>query len=117
MLPLSQSLPAFSPLPSVFDASLKIDRDSGGFAMCRRSRRRGSHVLAVFGGTGQFRPRRGGGLAGVALPVRRHTLVVPWDWAVVFRSDSCALLRIGICDQFGENFEDEFQVITVAIEP
>ena len=74
-------------------------------------------MLAVFGGTGQFRRRHGGGLAGVALPVWRHTLVVPWDWAVVFRSDSCALLRSGICDQFGENFGDEFQVIIVAIEP
>ena len=74
-------------------------------------------MLAVFGSTGQFRRYRGGGLAGVVLPVRRHTLVVPWDWAVVFRSDSCTLLRIGICDQFRENFGDEFQVIIVAIEP
>ena len=74
-------------------------------------------MLAVFGGIEQFRRRRGGGHAGVVRPVRSHILVVPWDWAVVFRSDSCALLRIGICDQFGENFGDEFQVIIVAIEP
>ena len=34
-----------------------------------------------------------------------------------FLFDSCALLRIAICDQFGENFGDEFQVMIVAIEP
>ena len=75
--------------------------------MRRRSRRQWSPMLAVFGGTGQFRRRRGGGLAGVVLPVRRRTLVVPWDWAVVFLSDSCALLRNAICDQCRENFGDE----------
>ena len=104
-------------LPSRFDASLEIRRDSGDLAMRRCSRRRRSPVLAVFGGTGQFRRRRGGGLAGVVLPVQRHTLVVPWDWAIVFRSVGWVLIRIGICDQFEENFEVEFQVITVSIEP
>ena len=113
LAPTLKILACISPIPSVVVASLEIHRDSDGLAMRRRSRRRRSPVLAVFDGTGQFRCRRGGGLAGVVLPVRRHTL----DWAVVFWSDSCALLRIGICDQFGENFGDEFQVITVAIEP
>ena len=118
MLAPTLTIPScISPLPSLFDSSLEIRRDSGDLAMRRRSRRRRSSVLAVFDGTGQFCRRRGGGLAGVVLPVRRHTLVVPWDRAVVFRSDSCALLQIGIYDQFGENFGDEFQAITVAIEP
>ena len=75
----------FSPLTSVFDASLEIRRDSGDLAMRRRSRRRRSPVLAVFGGTGQFRRGRGGGIVGVVMPVRRHALVFPMDWAGVSR--------------------------------
>ena len=80
-------------------------------------RRRRSLALAVFGGMEQFRRCRCGGHASVVRPVRSHILVVPWDWAVVFMYDSCALLRIAICDQCGENFGDEFQVMIVAIEP
>ena len=34
-----------------------------------------------------------------------------------FLSNSCTLLRIAICDQFVENFDDEFQVMIVVIEP
>ena len=117
LAPTLTILSCIFPLPSLFDSSLEIRRDSGDLAMRRRSRRRRSPVLAVFGGTGQFRRRRRGGLVGVVLPVRRHTLVVPWDWAGVFRSVSCALVRIGVCNQFGGRTEVEFEVIVVAIEP
>ena len=82
--PTLRIIACISPTPSVVDASLEIHRDSGGFAMRRRSRRRRSLVLAVFGGIEQFRRRRGGGHAGVVRPVRNHNLVVPWDWAVIF---------------------------------
>ena len=66
--PMLKILACISPLPSVVDASLEIHRDSGGLAMRRRSRRRRSLVLAIFGGIGQFRHRRGGGHAGVVRP-------------------------------------------------
>ena len=40
----------YSPLSSVDNVPLEIHRDSGGFAVLRRSRRRRSPVLAVLGG-------------------------------------------------------------------
>ena len=73
------------PPSSLFESSLEIHRDSGDSAMRRRSRRRRSRLLAVFGGTGQFRRGRGRGIVGVVMPVRRHALVLPMDWEGVSR--------------------------------
>ena len=60
--------------------------------MRRRSRRRRSRLLAVFGGTGQFRRRRRGGIVGAVMPVRRHALVLRMDLGGVPRF---VLMRIG----------------------
>ena len=85
LAPTLTILASIFPLPSPFDASLEIRRDSGDLAMRRRSRQRRSRLLAVFGGTGQFRHRRGSVIVGVVMPVRRHALVLPMDWAGVSR--------------------------------
>ena len=86
MLATTLAIPScISPLPSLFDSSIEIRRDSGDSAMRRRSRRWRSPVLAVFGGTGKFRRRRRGGLVGVVMPIRRHALVLHLDWAGVSR--------------------------------
>ena len=50
LLPTLKILACIYPLSSVVDVPLEIHRDSGGFAMRRRSRRRRSLVLALFGG-------------------------------------------------------------------
>ena len=86
--------------------------------MRRRSRRRRSRLLAVFGGTGQFRHRRGSVIVGVVMPVRRHALVLPMDWAGVSRVVFDARwFDFVFAVSSWENFEGEFEVEVVAIEP
>ena len=81
----------FSPFPPC-SIPRSIHRDSGDSVVHWRSRRRRSCLLAVFGGTGQFRCRRRGGIVGVVMPVRRHALVLRIDLGGVPRF---VLMRIG----------------------
>ena len=76
-----------------------------------------SCALAIFGGTGQFCGRRGGGLVGVVMPVQRHALLCLGIGQVSPGLLVAHWFELVFAISSGENFEVEFEVTVVAIEP